>query len=789
MLRLTLLLLTLLIAGQSQARQSCDWPFRTTIIVNETSGLTTNNYSVKLTLTGNSGGTLHPAYNWSSTGNDLRIFSSDDLNPLNFSIESWNPITKTAEVWVTFPTFTNGSINTIYVYYGNTSAISAGGTPPTISYVDDKIKFHTRYNDDTVNDPTSLSHIKALFDAQNDNNPAYGCSHPDTFSDITNRSEQGGSGSQQDFIAFSEAYFTVPTNGQWGVRYGADYGLGGGLYVDGVAWDERWDDDLWWRRDWDHEDVLSDIRFLSAGEHKLEIIGAEGGNDGGLSIQFSLNGANWITYDNNIVNNLDITLRSQACSVIRHTILYGNHDVCEVDLSITSSTVSNEWFVGSENNLSFQVNYQDSTPSGLIALADTYVTIQLPAQVSLTGSFYSGLNWSCTGTTGIISCNYTQPLTAASSSSSTLILYTTVAGSADDNFAITSQVSGSLLDTQTANNSDTQNITLLSNAGLPAGCSSPKPGIWARFFDTASAGIVIDDAVEYQTLINNQMLPSFMYGQTILSNINSSGNPFDNSANPNHFVVIFQGYINITNSGNYYFGVDGDDAVEAWLDDSIISAYYGAHGTSGGSYNKTRRNLGNGFHKIEFRLQENEGGDAYDFYWSRFNGGGDTIIPASAFYHCAGNPDIQLNTTVTVISDDINGLLNPKAIPGAVLNMLVNVTNNGNISTDLNSTVIVQAIDAETKFYIGNFNGAGPIDFNDGSNASGLIYNYSGLNDNTDSLSFSVDGSNFNHTAVDDGEGYDPAITHIKLEFDGTMKPTMNAITPSFSFGYQVKVK
>jgi len=785
MFKISFIFSIIIFSSFSQARQSCDWPFRTAINITETSGQNTSNYSVKLTLTGNSGGTLHSSYNWSSDGADLRLYSSNDSTPLEFSIESWSQSNKTAVIWVTLPSFNANSQHTVYVYYGNASVTTAdSGTPPGIIYVDDQIKFHTRYNDRNANDPTSLSHAKALFDAQDDSTPGYGCSHPAEYQDIDNATQGGVN---HDFIAVSEAYFTVPSSGQWGVRYGADYGLGGGLYVNGIALDERWNDDLWWGgSDWNNADVLQGLVNLSAGEHKLEVIGGEGCCDGGLTIQF-YNGST-DTWGLASDPNVNIDIRSQACPVVRHTIQYGSHDVCGVDLSITSDIQSTEWFVGSDNEFSVQVHHQDASPSGLSAPASTDVAIQLPTEVMLTGSLYIGLNWSCTGTSGLINCSYSQALNTADSSS-TLTLYTTVNGNAGDNINISAQVNGYLPDTQLTNNTSSQGIVLLSNVGLPAECSSPKPGVWARFFDTASAGIVINDANEYQTLINAQMKPEFLYGQTIVSNINSSGNPFDINADPDNFVVVFQGYLNITQSGNYYFAVDGDDAVEAWIDDAIISAYYGAHGPSGGPNDKTRINLSNGFHKIEFRLQENAGGDAYDFYWSRRNNSGDTIIPASAYYHCAGNPDIQLDTSVTVITDDINGTNNPKAIPNAIMNISVNAINQGNISTDLGTTEVKQAIDTGTELYVNDFNGPGPINFVDGTNASNLSYQYVALNDGTDSISFSSDGSNFNHTATPDADGYDSAITHIRINFGGSFKAQMDGIQPAFGFEYQTRIK
>ena len=84
----------------------------------------------------------------------------------------------------------------------------------------------------------------------------------------------------------NEVYFNVDFPGDWSFRYGADYGYGGGLYVDGQALDERWDDDLWWGLNFNHPDVLSGTITLDTGLHHLETIGFEGCCDGPINIQY-----------------------------------------------------------------------------------------------------------------------------------------------------------------------------------------------------------------------------------------------------------------------------------------------------------------------------------------------------------------------------------------------------------------------------------------------------------------------------------------------------------------------
>ena len=255
--------------------------------------------------------------------------------------------------------------------------------------------------------------------------------------------------------------------------------------------------------------------------------------------------------------------------------------------------------------------------------------------------------------------------------------------------------------------------------------------------------------------------------------------------------MILEGYIySPTTRDNNYFGIDGDDAVEVRINGNVASAFYGLHGAANSAQGTgTRTSLPKGFTPLEFRLQENTGADAYFLYWSTRRNRNYQIIPAANYFHCAGDPDIQLDASLQVISDPIN-TSNFKAIPGAEIRHSVNAQNLGNISTDINSTSLVQAIDEQNQMFVGNLSSGSPIIFNDGSgnNASGLSYTFTSLTSNSDSLSFSTDGTDFNYSPIPNAEGYDPNVTHFRLTLGGTFKPTLSGITPNFNFIYQVKV-
>ena len=791
MLRFIVLTLIVLCSQQSLARQSCDWPFRTTITINQSdfNGLT--DYPVDLFL---SSSNLHSQYQWSNSGNDLRIYSSDDTTPLPFTINSWDAASKGANVRVSFSNLDMG-LRTIYVYYGNQNASSLSTTVPALPFVTGKIKYHTRSNNGV--DPDSYAEAKSTFNQGNDTNTSYGCSHPDNFTGITNQN-QGSGRSRNNFIAYSKTLFTVKTgeSGNWGIRYGADFGLGGGLYVDTVnVLDEKWTDDLWWGgSNWATgiSDVLYGSVYLSEGEHEMEIIGGEGCCDGGVTVQFSkdysgpteYSTATWLPFT---ASNIDI--RSEACPIPSLSISYGAHDVCTKNLSITSSDSSSQsWLAGSTNVINLNVNNLEISSS---ATSNTLLDITLPSDITLSG--YTGNNWSCTGTSGTISCVYDQTINA-NSSASTLMLTTLLGSSATTGSTqnISATVSGSAPDSDTSNNTLGFAIYVLTNSGIPAECLSPQPGLLVKFFDVTGYGTSnINNAATYQALVNARSTMGYLQGQTIFSNINGSGNPFTSA--DDHFLAVFEGYIYRANSEARYFGVDGDDAIESWVDGNVVSAYYGLHGPAGSSQDISFRTvLASGFTPIEFRIQEYTGGDKYDFYWgTNSSQGSQVIIPDSAFYHCAGDPNFQLNSTTSVVSDPVNGTTFPKAIPGAVMTYTVDVLNPGNISSDVDSTVLVQELASNLELFVDDFDGAGsPIKFTDGTanSASGVSYVFNSLTSTSDSISFSTDGTNFNHSPTST-DGYDSAITHFKLTLPGTFKPTFDGVTPSFKFEYQVRVK
>lgn len=307
---LKFIFILLVISTNVQAYWSCAWPYRTQVNVNEVMGTELNNYQIKIEL---SAGVLNSDYQWTENGFDIRILDYDDSTLLDFWIESWNKINKTATIWVKLNELKANQNRILYFYYGNDFADKLANIPFT--FVEPGIKFHTR---ESTQNPSNLSQAFDAFDASNDNNANYGCTFITNFSKINNR---GTFGSNSNFIAYSETYFKVKASdeGLWSIRYGADFGRGGGLYVDGIPLEEDWNNDLWWSNDWNNVDVLQGSINLKEGYHKLEVIGAEGCCDGGITVQFQKPNANWVTY-----STANIEVRSRACPVVEPTIKFGD---------------------------------------------------------------------------------------------------------------------------------------------------------------------------------------------------------------------------------------------------------------------------------------------------------------------------------------------------------------------------------------------------------------------------------------------------------------------------------
>lgn len=125
---------------------------------------------------------------------------------------------------------------------------------------------------------------------------------------------------------------------------------------------------------------------------------------------------------------------------------------------------------------------------------------------------------------------------------------------------------------------------------------------------------------QYDAMVSTFAVNAKRFGTGPASQINGSGNPFNNnpatSANPQeNYLTIFQGQIIAPTAGTYKFAVDGDDAVEVSIDGTWVATFFGGHANCNCQTNSGSITLTAGTHNIVFRHQEYQGGDNYYLWW------------------------------------------------------------------------------------------------------------------------------------------------------------------------------
>lgn len=154
-------------------------------------------------------------------------------------------------------------------------------------------------------------------------------------------------------------------------------------------------------------------------------------------------------------------------------------------------------------------------------------------------------------------------------------------------------------------------------------------------------------------------------------------------------------------------------------------------------------------------------------------------------------PSLTHLKSVAVLSDPLNNTSNPKSIPGAFQLYTLRVTNQGAGTVDNNTVAIVDAIPANTALFVQDIGtaGSGPIEFTNGAPSSALTYTFSGLGNGADNLEFSNNGgTTWTYTPVANANGCDPAVTHIRVQPQGTMAGSGVPGNPYFEIRFRVRV-
>lgn len=194
---------------------------------------------------------------------------------------------------------------------------------------------------------------------------------------------------------------------------------------------------------------------------------------------------------------------------------------------------------------------------------------------------------------------------------------------------------------------------------------------------------------------------------------------------------------------------------------------------------------------LSFRFTTNSATDNVYRSWVKIDDVEWSIATATLGTPEKSAPKVSLQKQLLTLSDPVNGNTNPKSIPGAVVQYTLTASNAGNRNTDTDSLELIDGIPANTILFVNDLGGGiGPVQYTDGSPGSGLTYTYTSLSATTDDVSFSDDGAaSFSYIPVPDANGFDSAVTHIKISPKGQFLQQQPSGTPSFDVKFRVKIQ
>lgn len=169
-----------------------------------------------------------------------------------------------------------------------------------------------------------------------------------------------------------------------------------------------------------------------------------------------------------------------------------------------------------------------------------------------------------------------------------------------------------------------------------------------------------------------------------------------------------------------------------------------------------------------------------------------TITMPAGSVTCTFTNSLTVPLTVvklaTVESDPVNGSSSPKAVPGAIVEYQIIVTNPAANPIDGNTVFITDPLPAQLELRVADIggSGSGPVSFTEGSPVSGLTYSFVSLSNATDDVAFSSDnGATWTYTPTPGGDGTDSAVTHIRINPKGIF----NANNAQFTLRFRVRIK
>ncbi|UJP05000.1 MAG: CCXG family PEP-CTERM protein [Nitrosomonas sp.] len=129
----------------------------------------------------------------------------------------------------------------------------------------------------------------------------YGSSLVTIYDNISNHSLfPGGSYTDIAFKSTIDFHVSASNAGLWNFRAGVDFGHGGAMFIDDVAYDFK-TNDMWWNGSYSNSSQILSVSGLNltAGNHTLNLYGFEGCCDGYQQVQFSYGNNEFTTFASN----------------------------------------------------------------------------------------------------------------------------------------------------------------------------------------------------------------------------------------------------------------------------------------------------------------------------------------------------------------------------------------------------------------------------------------------------------------------------------------------------------
>jgi uncharacterized repeat protein (TIGR01451 family) len=148
-------------------------------------------------------------------------------------------------------------------------------------------------------------------------------------------------------------------------------------------------------------------------------------------------------------------------------------------------------------------------------------------------------------------------------------------------------------------------------------------------------------------------------------------------------------------------------------------------------------------------------------------------------------PALRVTKTVDVLSDPVNGAVNPRQIPGSLQLYRVTVANTGPGSVDSSTLVIADIVPAGTELFVAT-TGGDPVALIDGATPSNLAFSYAS------DVTFSnrLGGAPpYDYVPLPNADGVDPNVTALRIAPTGAMPGASGANEPSFSVEFRARVR